>query len=597
MNVPGILPSRTIKHLVFVMTAIGAAGSVRASEVSRSDVTVMQQMIVEATRIDEGHGIFGRHFTWLYVAVPDCEILSRCDSEQTLAVARHIGSCLELNMGFVPDEYRAPLAVPMSFIMFNGEPTKALEAVLPESDEWAPRSSDFGKYFPRTESLEGGINTEDPDTHCTVQNRGGTRWMWAGGGSRGPIPTGTLFLLSRCAPALPLWYQYGFDGGTCWLERMMTLDVGLVIATASWISEDETKKILAEAKKTGTLPKLPPIEELFHSRGHTDGNSADARLSQAWMAEGALFLRWGLFGESEKESHRLAFSTFVERSRSEPVTEAMFRECFGFGYAEMQSRLSRYLISAVKEPICVDYHSIRHYTPHLNPNNPPFPGLDVREATPSEIARLLGDWERMQGIELRIKSPTLSEAYLAQAGKTLNKSYANGERDPRLLAVLGLYDYDVGEFGEAKRILMAATAAGVERPAAYIDLAQINLAEAKAHPDTSIGKLSANQTASVLKPLFEVRRKTRLDSKGYILIAEAWSSSAEKPSLPNLAVLEEGIGLYPFDSALALSAARTYALWGYATEAEALIDQRLKFTNDETATRLIELKLSLKTAK
>ncbi len=558
----------------------------------------MQQMIVEATRTDENPGFFARHYTWLYVAVPDCEILSRCDVEQTLAVARHVGDCLQLNMGFVPDEYRAPLALPMSFIMFDREPTNALEAVIPESDDWAPSSANFGRYFSEpTHSLEGGINTGDSDTHCTVQNRAGKRWMWAGGGSRGPIPRGTLFLLGRCAPALPLWYQCGFDGGPCCLQRMIGLDEGLIIATASWINEDETEGILSGAKRAKTLPKLPPIEELFRQTIVADGDSPAARLSPAWMAEAALFLRWGLFGESETQRHHQAFSTFVERSRAEPVTEAMFRECFGFGYAEMQARLSSYLLEAAVEPVCVDYQSIRHYSRHPNPGNPPFPSLDTREATPSEVARLLGDWERMQGDELRAKNAPLSRAYLDQAGRTLHKCYAKGERDPRLVAVLGLYDFDVGDTVEARSMLSAAIDAGVERPAAYIDLARILFDEARGHPGSADGKFSAQQIAAVLKPLFAVRRKTRLDAKGYLLIAEAWSNSAVRPSLPNLGALNEGLRLYPFDSALILAAARTYLQWGYAAEAEVLIDQKMGFADEATDKRLAELRTSLKAAK
>jgi hypothetical protein len=582
------------KLFASVLLAVGATGWVYSAEVSSNDIIVMQQMIVEATRTDESPGFFGRHYSWLYVAVPECEILSRCDSQQTLAVARHIGDSLALNMGFIPDEYRAKLAIPMSFIMFDREPTKALEAVIPESDDWAPSTSDFGRYFPRTGSLEGGINTGDSDTHCTVQNRAGMRWMWAGGGSRGPIPTGTFFLIGRCAPALPSWYQYGFDGGPCWLQRMMGVGEGMIIAKAVWISEDETKRILADAKRTGTLPKLPPIEGLF-SLGRADKDrTSSARPSPAWMAEAALFLRWGLFGEPEKEKeHQRAFSIFVARSRLEPVTEPMFRQCFGFGYTEMQLRLSRYLIEAAEEPISVDYQSIAHWAPHRNPEFPPFPELDIREASPSEIARLLGDWERMQGDDLRISNPALSQVYLEQAGKTLHKGFAKGEHDPRLVAVLGLCDYDVGAIEEARTMLKAATDARVLRPAAYIDLARINFDDANAHPAAASECFSAQQTAEVLKPLFAVRKMTRLDAAGYLLIAETWSRSAAKPSLPNLAVLREGLGLYPFDSALILSAAKAYANWGYANEANAIIGQKSKFVDEVTARRLSDLSISL----
>lgn len=597
MSLPRRLPIRILKYLVSVIAGLGAAGRAHSGELASGDVLVMQQMIVEATRIDEHPGFFARHDDWLYVAVPDCEILSRCDVEQTLAVARHVGDCLQLNMGFVPDKYRAPLAVPMSFIMFNREPTKTLEAVIPESSDWGPSIANFGGYFPPTHSFEGGVNTGDADTHCTVQNRAGKRWMWGGGGSRGPIPRGTIFLLSRCAPSLPLWYQYGFDGGSCCLQRMIGLNGGLIIAKALWISEEETEKILAEARRTRTLPKLPPIEELFSNWGGADGGNSATRLTPAWLAEAALFLRWGLFGESESQIHRRAFSTFVERSRVEPVTEGLFRECFGFGFAEMQTRLSSYLIDAANEPICVDYQTIRHYPGYRDSDHPPFPTLDTREATPAEIARLLGDWERMQGNDLRSSNPALSQVYLNQAGKTLHKCYAKGERDPRFVAVLGLYDYDVGDIAEARSMLVAAVKSNVLRPAAYIDLAQINLDEAKSHPGAANGKLSAQQVAAVLKPLFAVRKKTRLDAKGYLLIAEAWSNSAERPVLANLEALNEGIRLYPFDSALILSSATTFAHCGYETEAMSLIENKLRFADIATAKQLEHLKTSLNIAR
>lgn len=350
--------------LAAFLISLAAIERVAAAEVPSPDVIVMRQMIVEATQDDPHPGLFGIPNVWLYVAVPDCEILSRCDSEQTVAVARHIGDSLALNKGFVPDGYLAPLAVPLSFIMFDHAPTKTMEAVIPSSDDWAPSSANFGRYFPRTHSLEGGTNTADADTHCTVQNRGGERWLWAGGGSRGPIPTGSLFQLGRCAPALPLWYRYGFDG-PCGLLRMIGLDEGMIVATAVWISEEDTDAILAAAKKTNTLPALPPIGELFRPPEPAERGSAATRPSPAWMAEAALFLRWGLFGEPEKgPSHQRAFATFVERSRVERITEAAFRECFGFGYGEMQSRLGRYLLEAAKEPICVDYRSIAHWSRH-----------------------------------------------------------------------------------------------------------------------------------------------------------------------------------------------------------------------------------------
>jgi|CZKI01.1.fsa_nt_gi hypothetical protein len=572
---------------------VGAEGSVRADGTPSQDVTVMEKVIVEATAINDHRGplgLFGKRNTWLYVAVPDYEILSRCDTDQTVAVARHVADSLVLDKEFVPEAYLAPLATPMSFIMFDHQPSKAMEALIPNSIDTVDSPS-FGMYHERFSMAAGGMDVCDSDTHCAVQNRSGMAWTFAGGGlGRGPIPTGLLFQISQTVPALPRWYQFGFVG-PCGLLRMASGSDSMILASATWLSEAETKKVLAEAKRTRTLPELPSIGELFRRGGAAEHNSPADWPSPAWMAEAALFLRWGLYGE---KIHRRAFEVFVERSRVEPVTESMFHECFGFGYAEMQSRLSRYLAEDGRDPELVGYETFARWRPNYDPAFPPFPDLTCREATRAEVARLLGDWERMEGDAKRVSDPALSRLYFKRAGKTLNQCYEDGERDPRFLAVLGLYDVDVGATSDARNILEAATDAGVARPAAYVALAQLNLNEAEAHPAAKAGRFSAHQTAAVLKPLFAARKRWRLDVTGYLLIAGAWSHCVDKPTLLNLAALREGMELCPFDSTLILSAAKEYAQWGYTSEAEALIDQRSRFADEATAKQLLDLRMSVK---
>ena len=562
---------------------------------------VLEKLIVEATQPDSRSvlgRILGRNSTWLHVSMPDYEILSRRDWEETLAVAKHLADSLATDKRFVPESHLAPLVTPMSFIVFDHATSKAMEALIPNSFDVVD-SPDFGIYHNRFGMAAGGIDISDADTHCAVQNRQGTSWPWAGGGlGRGPIPTGLLFQISQCAPALPLWYQYGFVG-PCGLLRMVEGSNHIILAKATWLSEAETNTIITEAKKNKLLPKLPAIEELFRRRGDGPGNSLTDWPSPAWMAEAALFLRWGLYSDSgNKHGLRSKFETFAERSRTEPVTEAMFRECFGFGYAEMQSQLGHYLIEAGRKPVLVDDDSL---VVHANPTPRPKQSLPAtlacREATPSEIARLLGDWERMEGKAKRVSDPALSRLYLKRAGKTLHECYDNGERDPRFLAVLGLYDSDVGATAEARSMLAIATEAGVARPTAFVTLAQLNFDEALAHPGTEDGKFNAQQTATVLKPLFDVRKRARLESAGYLLIAEVWLHSVEKPSLRNLAVLQEGMELYPFDSALGSAVGRVYAQWGYVAEVRTLIDQRLKFVDAATAKQLVDLEASLKAGR
>jgi hypothetical protein len=583
------------KIVALATLSLGAIAIVYADDVASPDVTVMEKVIVEATRSDEHSGLLGflsRLNPWLYIAAPDYEILSRCDSEQTLAATRHLSDSLALDEDFVPADYLAPLATPMSFIMFNQKPSMAMDALIPNTIE-ASEDFDFGIYHLPTGFTAGGRDSSDSDTHCAVQNRWGMAWAWAGGSvGRGPIPTGLLFKIGKCTPALPTWYRFGFIG-PCGLLRMVPGSNSMILAAATWVSMTDTDALLAATRKTGTLPVLPPIEGLFTRRSASGSNYLTDWPSPPWMAEAALFLRWGIYGGT---SHRRAFEIFVERSRVEPVTEAMFRGCFGFGFAEMQVQMSRYLVEGAQKPVIVGYDSFAHWRPNNDPQHPPFSNLICREATRAEIARLLGDWERMEGNSNRLSDPALSRLYLKRAGITLNRCYDAGERDPRFLAVLGLYDADVGVEPEARNILEDATKVWVERPAAYVALAQLNFNEAKEHPAVAGGLLSTQQTAAVLRPLFAVRKKARLDGTGYLLIAEAWSRCVEKPSLSNLAALKEGMGLYPLDSALILSAAKVYAHWGYASEAGTIVDHGLKFADDATDRQLLELQTSLKSA-
>jgi hypothetical protein len=136
----------------------------------------------------------------------------------------------------------------------------------------------------------------------------------------------------------------------------------------------------------------------------------------------------------------------------------------------MQLRLANYLFSAPTEIIRVPYRHLTGWPPDL-------PSLTLRDATEAETARILGDWERMRGDLIRIVDPVLGRQYLDLAGKTLLRAYRSGSRDPRLLAVLGLYECDIGNYAQSATLLESATKAGVVRPAAYLALSRLRPAK------------------------------------------------------------------------------------------------------------------------
>jgi len=602
-------------------------------------VLELDTFVVEATRV-------GAH-PWRYLSIPGYEILSQCDEGQTEAVAEHLANSLELERRLMPADSWGEVAVPLTFILFNSKHLNFVAPYVPKSMREVDRVGDFGRVLipdPQTPNLVtierfdqdaekgGGTDSGDSDTHCVVQNRWNAPWNWAGGEEgRGPIPLGRLFRVNNAVPPMPTWFEYGLVG-PCALFRMRHVRDpqshkvrGVVVAAASWLTDETTTSLVDHYNKEKKIPVLPPISDLFRPDHTPQSSSLMDWPSPEYMAEAALFLRWGMTpvaaapknrasklaharsaGEAERmnEAHQKAFSRFLSRCRNEPATESVFRDCFGFGYAEMQSILSRFLVTTAQEPFLLNPLVLRAWSP-----NDPVPS--TRAATAAEVGRIIGDWLRMQADSFPAAQASEREAYLETAGHVLEQAFreqngllksvqvlppkdaphapsddsasdadlADGPvavspsaiHDPHFLAVYGLYYFDRGDAISARVLLEASVQAKAPRPAAYIALSRLNRAVALAKPAGYEGRWSATQVAAVLTPLFTVIKNWKLEVGGYLLIADAWAHSGAKPSLANLQVLLDGLHRYPLESSLRASTADVYAKWGYSEEADKII--------------------------
>ncbi|HUR57955.1 MAG TPA: hypothetical protein VM029_09625, partial [Opitutaceae bacterium] len=174
-----------------------------------------------------------------------------------------------------------------------------------------------------------------------------------------------------------------------------------------------------------------------------------------------------------------------------------------------------------------------------------------------------------------------------QARRTLKRGYDRGERDPRLLAVLGLCESEAGDEVAAREYLEAAVRIGPVRPRANYELARLRLAEFKASPAGTGGRLSVSQTADVLRPLFAARADQPPLPEVYELIAEAWAHSESKPTRAHLAVLHEGVRLFPRRIELVLRGAELHLKHGYDDAATTLIDVAVLVADDDAARKRI----------
>ncbi len=300
---------------------------------------------------------------------------------------------------------------------------------------------------------------------------------------------------------------------------------------------------------------LLPMAEMFAVTA--DSATAQNPLNSAWAKQCYAFVHWGLYGDLGRNQKE--FLTFVRRLGREPLGEAMFKECFKQSYDGMLFSLRTH-IDYTRSKVA----GVRAAKGEKIPL-PPAPA--IREATEAEIGRLKGDALRLAG-------------HPGKARTVLVTSYRRGERDPNLLAALGLAELAVGDVARARKFLEAAAAGNAVRPRAYVELARLRLVEGRAKPEGRDGKLNAVQLGRVLEPLYVARGQTPPLSDAYELMAEAWGAGAVAPTADHLGVVEEGVRQFPRDAALVYGAAELRAKSGFLAEAHALVRLGLRVTND-----------------
>jgi hypothetical protein len=119
-----------------------------------------------------------------------------------------------------------------------------------------------------------------------------------------------------------------------------------------------------------------PLGEFFVAR-RADGSAPSP--DSAWAKQAYALVHFCLFGNKLRYQQPLA--TLATRLKTEPMSETLFKECFGISYAKMEKELRGYL-----------HHTRLKYQRYpLKPEQrlKPEP-IDFREATEAEIVRLTG---------------------------------------------------------------------------------------------------------------------------------------------------------------------------------------------------------------
>ena len=498
-----------------------------------TDVTQLPTYVVTGTRV------LPPPESWYYAKLPSIEVLSNASKSET----RH----------FLDDFQRLQIALRIVWpALMDAKAGMSTLLVL------CGRNGTYDTLKPARSAgsdsiaLSNCFLAEDTERSAIVMD-----YTWYGGSQRSNqvmydpyrifYTNYAHFLIRRSNPGrrLPAWFESGLA------QLISTIDFN-----DKWVQFAQINKDLfitpgfnpyATRGRGQSSMYLLPMEDIFSNNRRVNGRT---RTAQSYA-----FVHMCLYGKHEKYQKPLA--QFVQIATDRAVTEDDFKKCFGCSYADMQLELRNYLDN-------MDYKSML-FRPKKGSAGMPQPSpVDIRDATQGEIGCIKGEVFRLGG------SPV--EAANAEIG-----AYMRGAKDPDLLASLGMAEHEAKREDRAVRFLEAATKSNVQRPYAYLTLAQIRFRQETLGADEV--KLDASQVVSVLDPLSVALKQPPPMPDTYALIGNVWINSETPPTKDQMSVVLQGVRQFPANANLVYNAASLYAKYGDAATAANLIKLGQRITN------------------
>jgi hypothetical protein len=499
---------------------------------------------------------------WLYVSAGGTEFLSRCSVGTTRNLVEVWLKKMQLVRVLVPEEFLGRMDVPSVFVLYSQDLKQSVSAEIQrELEAGDKRKRRGGGTGWNNVNIAPNMRLTDRDMHASIVYIDEALFDAS---TMSIAPNHVRYLLRARVPELPAWL---IDGVERTWRRADFIVEPITLHPLVWNNNQFESDALA---RDPTRPRaLLPARELFATDAARAVENQHSRHVETRASTQELFFRWAVVAS---DTMREALWRFVTRAAEGPVTETMFEADFGFGFSDLRDRLSDYLPKAVEDTARIDPGKL-----------PPLPRIEVERATPNQIARVRGEWERLAIGHVQRRLPQVREPYIAQARRTLRRAYDAGDRDPRLLATMGLCEIDAGNAGAAREFLEPAVAAGVVRPRAYYELARLRFADLRRDsPETKL--LSFTELAPIIGPLRRAMAQAPQLPEVCMLLGEAWARCEFSPNSEEFNELERAARLFPQRPAVALPIARALAQHGRTGQAAAVLDASAGCITD-TSTR------------
>jgi hypothetical protein len=444
--------------------------------------------------------------SWRYAAIPGFEVLSSISARETTRFVKDFLLLQEVIGVIMPAFKAGDVAVPTSLILTGRG--KGFDRFMPE---------DRGDDRFRTNSLF----FDDPERGAIVVDFALSEILLEDNTTEEADPYRSFYkeyfryLIRRQMGAKsPAWFEEGL------VQIFSSIDFNKKWINFAQIGDGFGGPRTGDFNRLLAQHALLPLQELFED--------PPAQRGTFWSAQCYGFVHMCLYGRGQK--YQKGFIKFLSRLGSESPTEAMFKECVGKDYKQMGLELRGYIDFT-------DYKSMQ-YTAKKGESLPEPPSFTLRDATESEAGRIVGEVLRFGG-------------HTEEARMALIAPYIRGERDPQLLAALGLAERLAGKNDRALKFLEAASTAKVERPRAYLELARLRYTQIGAKADAT-QKLNEAQVTQMLAPLLVARKQRPPMAQVYALMAEIWSRSERVPTRDEFMILLEGVQTFPRNVPLVL---------------------------------------------
>lgn len=367
-------------------------------------------------------------------------------------------------------------------------------------------------------------------------------------------------IFSQSQPRLPLWFEEGFAD----IIREMRYERDFIeIGRVEPIDMESRGAMGLEQERQFNAVmaqrSIMPFEELF---AYSPDREVNPFGDFVWRKQASAFVHLCMFGRGGQWKKSLI--KFVDRSAREPVSETLFKECFGMSYKQMAGELRDYTMFTD--------HTLQQFR---GKNGAPLlqepPAVALRDATDAEVGRIKGHAMVMAG-------------RFEQARAEYIAPYFRGERDAELIAGLGLFELKSGKLDRARKFLTAAVASNTKDPEAHLELARMHLSDAIAAPAAPGGKLSQQQTEAIMQLLDKAHALPPARPDTYELMADVWARSAAKPTPERVTPLIQGAVRFPGRMKIVFAAATFSLESGLTKEASQLVAHGMKYAPD-AATR------------